>query len=366
MTRRYASLCLLLLAGLFCPLRADEVPTTAPAPGTSENSDSPGIFDEEAPDEWAQKYPPKPTTVNRVMLDLNQESQDAWRNNKPWPRAKPDYARRMNVTLSNEDLARVLGQSLHNNPALNGYIKWQLLSFKPTLADLSIQSYRQIIATMPDPLRQPEPYAPASAPAPAGGGFGLTIGTQIALVEPYISYGRPGYRLHVLTTGSGLSIGGDAGWLNDNARLVIAVAETTQRETVRVRRIINDLNQPTLDYRSRLMEILPSAGGVRLFACITDILDRCHAGDPTWTKAVERMVKEAQKLGPNPALNEEIKPLIVGGLRQLINYRKTVTRSLSVDNAGQVTLEQELLCVPRGDLVKVIASLNLSDVVRVP
>ena len=164
---------LALLAG--APLLKAAAPATAT--GTTE-------------EDWSRKYPPKPGNVAQVMIQLNKEAIDAWRDNQPWPRDKSNYAQRANITLPNADLVRILSQRMHSNPALDGYVKWQILSFHPDLAGLAIKTYRQIIATLPGLLRQPQPSVPN--PSGGGGGYGISLGSQMAIVNSRITNGRPG------------------------------------------------------------------------------------------------------------------------------------------------------------------------------
>lgn len=74
--------------------------------------------------------------IRPALLKLQGEAQDALRRNQPFPRKAPDYfttgdAAATAATVKQTDLIRALARRINQNPRVDAYVKWQLLSLAP-------------------------------------------------------------------------------------------------------------------------------------------------------------------------------------------------------------------------------------------
>jgi hypothetical protein len=297
--------------------------------------------------------PQHPVTVpiGRVTTALSKEAHEVWDRQQPWPRTQPDLAQKQALRVSNDDLVLVLSRRLDSSPAIDAYMKWQLLSFQPDLAQQKAELCRRIIGAMPEVRAQPEPELPESEPATGG----MTIGAQRTIVSgmqpvPGTHVSRP--ILSTIGAGAGL---GNTGSANDydlgRAQQDLAVGQVAAQR----------VNVTVLAYRDALIQRLPRAGGLRVAAMLADLKSRIICGEPSVPAAAQRLLAECQDPGPALPLSPDWHGPILGVLRELLNLRVAVTSKIGVNDRGVLTLERHDVFVPPDTVLVMVRSLNLAE-----
>jgi hypothetical protein len=129
-------------------LAASSVPM-AQAAEPSRQGDSAGARESDRPE-------PKETGISVAVSVLRREVTDQRRRQpEGWPRSEANFAQDKNWTVPDEQVLRALQRRVHPNPAIDGYIKWQLLSFEPEMSELDENAARRIIASMPKLMSPP-------------------------------------------------------------------------------------------------------------------------------------------------------------------------------------------------------------------
>ena len=90
----------------------------------------------------------------RIVAQLTRKAAHTWRVDRTFARQQSDYAARNNLSLPNEELIRLLSRRINPDTAIEGYVKWQLLSFDSDLSRATADELRRIVKVWPRVLAQ--------------------------------------------------------------------------------------------------------------------------------------------------------------------------------------------------------------------
>jgi hypothetical protein len=309
----------------------------------------------------------KPTTLAAVLIALREEATTAWLAHKPWPRDKSSYAQDKNLTLPNDDLVRALGMRFSDTAAIDGYIRWQLLSFYPNLSKLDLKGLRQMVALLPVIAAQPEPEVPggqdaSSGASRGGGGLGVAV-RQTAIVnwEPVPGTNRLRPVLGVVNSGTGLQA---TGTVSADGRYVTLSVEEAQTNLLRLRAVAAAANLTPLAFRDALMDFIPKEGGMRVYARIEDLKRRIVAGDPSFAVAAERLFADTS--ARDITVSADLQKPILGGLRELAQLHNSVIKGFETDDKGRTLVRGQEISLPVKPLAQAAADLKLENAFPFP
>jgi len=291
----------------------------------------------------------RPLRVSRVVHDLVAEAQASLDEKQDWPREQSDAADDLkSYRVIPQEVLAALGRTLDRKPAMDGYVKWQLLSFKPDFQKLKEGYTRRIINAMPKIIRQiPPPPPPGSERAGGGGGPGLRVGKQTTIIQGLQPV--PGTRLFrpvmgVINTGTFLD---DQGYvaIDPNHKKFSAISAVEQFHTEQD--AISLANEPTLLYRDRLIEALPRRGGYRLLAMLKDVRDRIKAGDPSAGEAVDRVMEESKTLTQDLGISRATYRQLLASTKLLMREKTKILDDMTVTDDGGNDLKVIEIYFPR-------------------
>lgn len=225
-----------------------------------------------------------PYLARQAARELAKEAHAALKEGKPFPRTEPDYAK-TGAALSRTDVRRLLTKQLDPTPAVDAYIKWQLLSYEPDFSEMSPGQALRLI-----------PGIPAFEEA------GQLKPDDHAFVQRYANRGR-------ITAAQ--------------SRRLIELGQRFHHEQAAIRK----RNEPNEAYRKALIEALPEAHGVKLFAMIRDAAQRMRACDRGWNSSVDRMLEKCQQLGQAGTMSKAE----VSAAKRLIRELKQIGRTRYVN-----------------------------------
>jgi hypothetical protein len=96
------------------------------------------------------------TNLRDVVRLLGDEAEAATEDQWNWPRENPSIADETDFQVDQRQLQRLLHRRLDRNGAIDGYIKWQLLSFKPDFTAMNDREYEQTLRNWPQVLPTPQ------------------------------------------------------------------------------------------------------------------------------------------------------------------------------------------------------------------
>jgi hypothetical protein len=297
----------------------------------------------QAPDASALPKPPRQTTVAVVIGALRREALASWKKTGDWPRTEPDFAAEKNWTVADKQIVQALTRKLNPNPAIDGYVKWQLLGFGPDLTDLDGNTMNRVFAMTPPPLSPPIPSVRNSGNNNATLVFGRQT-AYIADLDPVVGNGVAAYNPVVGVVGSGTSFGVEA-YAEIRRTIIKANNKITQG-----RRVARVANQAIHAYRNNLTRMLPTARGVRLNMMLRDARDRLAAGDETVHNVMESLIEQAPKLIADPSITPKQHAGIREAVDELGRLRKPVVTSLDLDDRGGVIYNKQYVAPRPGDV----------------
>ena len=333
----YRSLPLILLLSLSASAgegrpRSEESPATGPALTAATQT----------PDLWF------------AISAIKKEAVDAWRAKEPWPRSQANFAQERRWALPASAVVRALMRKLHNEPAVDAYVRWQLLSFIEDLESVDAALVNRIAETAPKPLSQPvvrEEWLAVSGP---GSAF-IAIARQTAYVRdlrPVVGDGVVGLNpeIGVVTSGVGLSTEGST----KTYRTVIRQANERLEEE---RAKVTQANEMIVAYRRELVERMPRAGGVQLAVMIKDTADRLAAGEPSTQEAVSELLAKTE--GGVSDIPPRTRQMLIAWVTRLGEMRTTVHDSVAPGgHEKQALLYAHEMAVPKEQIETLVARLS--------
>lgn len=230
---------------------------------------------------------PTKARINDVIRDIAKEAKDSLAETKDWPRKASDYAQKNNLEMDSDDVLTALGRNLDRSDAIDGYIKWQLLSFNPNFAEAAGREWSGIVRGLPQLTPRAQPNA--------------TTRRAFTVAEK-----QPNERL------------------SDKLREMIGEFETEVKQ-------VDQLNMPAIKYRDAVMAQVPDEGGTRMQVRIMDIEHRHAAGSDSHAAAVKALLADAKRL------KDDMKTLPAGARQQIIEQVKRL-RTLKNPMVNDVSL----------------------------
>jgi hypothetical protein len=275
-------------------LGAALLPVFATGAALSANPPPPEVATEAA-DTTAYELVP----ISKVLVQVSREARVAWDKDKSWPTDKSDFAQRKKLRVENAELLGALARKINPEPAIDAYIKLQLLSFEPDFTLAEPEQIQRIIKVMPKLEAAPVPKLPDPPTKMPSLGMGVNM-SQTTVRErsvraPDGKTAPSSQRLSTVNSGTAMVVQGTA---SDDGRYVMARIEAAQTNLVRLRKLQVTANRPLTDFRDALTAAMPMDGGVRLAAMMQDLWQRIEAGDKTYERVVDRLVKEADAVAP--------------------------------------------------------------------
>ncbi|MHC4995878.1 MAG: hypothetical protein ACYTGQ_12590 [Planctomycetota bacterium] len=295
------------------------------------------------------------TSISTAIIALNREARAAWAKDKKWPRDQMNFATDKNWAVPSESVATALGRQLNKNPAIDGYIKWQLLSFNPTLADLKPQTFNQLVARTPDPLDQPTPEVREPRGSSPGRVF-MAFGTQqsyISDLDPVVANGAVAYnpRVSTITSGLVLDVEGAASPALNQVRRV-------NDQLAAARDMVGEANRAIVAYREELINKLEVDGATRLGLIFKDVRARIRAGEPSYTRAMAQLVTESKRLGRDESITPKIRGTLLKWSKDLAEIETPVVNSVDLDLKGGLKYDVTRMAIAEDDILKVMANLQ--------
>ena len=296
----------------------------------------------------------KPALISRLADDIAREARKAWLAEKNWPQTEANYSSRSDAAVANRQLVNALMSRQDNHPSLDAYVRWQMLSFAPNLADLKPAELRRLVDAMPDLTRLPVPPTPRNVLRgdEQGGGYFFS-GVQRAFISDLRPV--PGTRLmapqlSVLNSGTGIA--------TKNADEIIEENRSVAYDLVQSADVIVRLNIPATLYRDGLIALLPVAEGVKLEAMFIDMKDRIEAGDPTYKDAAQAFFDEAQRTRDDAGIPEKVRANLIHQLRNLARHTTYVAKNVEIARNGDMKVEREAIAFPKQHVETLIGFLK--------
>jgi hypothetical protein len=303
--------------------------------------------------------PPRPAPLAVVISQLRKEAMAAWHRDRDWPRDQSNFAPDQNWSLENQQVLTALSRKLDNNPAIDGYIKWQLLSFAPDIAAAPTDQINRIVAQLPQPIAQPQPTVAAGSSANGrGGGTGMSFtffgrqGNFVRDLDPVVGDGVVMYDPKVGTINSGSTH--DA----ETRASIQRVVQIVNDKLAVAKQTVDTANRPVHAYREALLERLPTGGGVRLAVMLKDVRDRLAAGDDSYREALDRAAEASKTLAADPSITPPVRKTLTQWTQALGKMRTSVVDAVKADSRGVFSYERTTLAPRPEDVQFLLSQLN--------
>jgi len=250
-----------------------------------------------------------PASLNDAISLLSEEARQAMRENTALPRENPDIAAQTSGKVSRGDLLGALSRRIDRRAAVEGYVKWQLVSYDVTWHTLKPGQMLRLVDAMPAlmPMRQ------------------LDRGTLNTLRRYQNRKAPPSIRQGI------------------NQRI-------EQYKNTQFR--IEQLNQPALKYHEALIGNLPRKNAMKLFASLKSLELRYQAGDPDADKLKNSVINMCRGIKDDPQLSDAIGQELARRVNQLTRARATVVEELSMSMDGEVTVKTKTRQLGKNDVAK--------------
>lgn len=238
-----------LVIGSAAPLLADE----------GGAKDEPKAEAPAEPEKQAEKpESPKPKNIQEVLQELAMEGRQ-FRETGEWPRRFINYRVERGVSLPNEAVINALTRPLDRDPAVDGYIKWQLLGFQPDLSEQSGGRLGQIVRGFPKILPKPDPTP---------------------------------QQLQLFTAFRGLE--------QDPSEQQVARVRAEQVKYDALVDAVAKANEKTLEYRQLIINRFPNTNGFRVAGRMQDLIDRLDAREPGFKDLRKVLIADARLIKEDP------------------------------------------------------------------
>jgi hypothetical protein len=314
-----------------------------------------------------QAEPPRQVSIAAVLSGLRQEAR-SWARDRTFARDEADYAQTQHVEVPDADVIRMLGRKLHREPAVDAYLKWQLMSFEPDLSGLAESDYQRIIAHLPKLERLPGPTDDtnarvAEALARRQAQRRAERAQANAAVAPEGGAIPPGSdpTLSVVTEGSKLDV--TAAVNTGDPRYVTATirADNAQVGDIRQIPVLAAGNAAAAQARDEVVAAMPAENGVRLIAMFTDLRDRIAAGDASVPGAAKALEREAQDRGAAETLSPALRDQLHDWSAAIVLMRTPVYRVRRIEGTLTDKVSVHWVRVPKRQMQRVAASLRGED-----
>lgn len=300
---------------------------------------------------------PRKTTVGTAIIILNREAKSSWVKDKKWPRDSMDFATEKNWAVPSADIARALGRQLNKNPAIDGYIKWQLLSFEPELVDLSDQVFNQLVARTPEPLNQPLPEIREKRGSSGGRVFAV-FGTQTSYIsdlDPVVANGAVAYNPRVSTITNGVIL--DAEGAASPALSAFSEVRRANYQLAAAKDMVAEANRAIVAYRDALIEQLQVNGATRLGLIFKDVKSRIQAGEKTYSQSMTHLANETARLADDESITPRIRGVLMKWGQELAAMETKVVDSVDITSRGELIYDYYNLSINQEEINGVLENL---------
>ncbi len=232
------------------------------------------------------------TPIGEVVQALEKEARRSLRKSEKWPRSQPNYAKKEGVDVKNRALLQALERRLSRKAPLDGYIKWQLLSFKPDFSKLD--SYQGIVQGLPEFLSRP------------------------SLPREHKKFLKRAKQ-------------------QPSKSRVPVLRKIKKRYDASVQRA-QKLNKPAIDYRNRVIDKRPIRDGSRLFARLRDLQQRYEAGVQSYRHVARLIVGEAKANKTNEKIPISARKRLLAEAKRLWQKNSSKIDNISIQLSGQVSI----------------------------
>ena len=245
----------------------------------------------------ADDQPEPKVTVQEVVTELAAEARAVLKDQGVWARKEADYATDKQLSLDSDVVIKSLGRRLDRNPAVDGYIKWQLLSFKADLPGTNRRQQAAIVKARPKLVVRPDPTPKHQKVFSA------------AIDKP------PPPKLADMT-------------------------KQAYDAFYAARKQVDHANMPNLHYRDALAKQLPHEGGVRLTYMLIDSQDRFDAADMSFREVNSAVLRQAKTLIGDPVLDRQARKKLVSLVKRISKHRSSAVREIQRMATGQVHIRK--------------------------
>lgn len=292
-----------------------------------------------------------------LVDELSKEARKSWIADRDWPRNDADYSSRTDAAPSNRQLLTAIAARADSHPAVDAYIRWQLLSFVPDLHEANVADMRKIMSTMPGLTRLPVPPEPRNVlkGGDQGGGAFMFSGVQKAFLSdlrpiPGTPYSAP--TLSVVNSGSGIGLN------FDDPQEVIERCRGAAYDLVQSRAVVERMNLPATRYRDALISLLPRDGGYRIEAMFDDMIDRLKAGDATFKKSAQAFYDEAFATRNDPTIPQKLRLELIANLRNWGGRTTYIVKEIEIDRAGNMRVAKDAIAFPKDAVERTVEALK--------
>ncbi len=296
----------------------------------------------------AAKQSPGQNALEKTAESIIEEARKSWKEDEKWPREKSNFADDHPADIPDRVLLDALARKHHDDPRLDAYVRWQLLSYEPDIDQLSGPQIKRLLDAMPPYASRPEPNVQAFNQATAryrgqsssrrstgSGGTSITMGgtsmgdvsfntgnVRVQREQAFITgFGGAGGGLQpqIDTVRSGTflqvqgSISADGRYVNLNVR-------TLNQQLVELRRETIQTGMPGVAFADGLVDLLPAAGGLQLAGQMMDLKRRIEAGCESVEQAKENLLERATEHADNREITTRQR-------RELLELLKDVNRA---------------------------------------
>jgi hypothetical protein len=299
-------------------------------------------------------FEPVRIDIESVVSALVEEAIVSWKRTGDWPRQTPDFAQEQGLVVDPAELAAALGRTLHDQPPLDGYIKWQLLSFRPKLDTLGGSAARQVLSNLPRITNQPQPVISGF-----GGRAWIFSGRQIPFVsdlEPVGSGDAIAFDPEISVVNDGMLLDAE-GVVEMRTHQVKALRDVDEQLTARQTKV-ERMNRPALAYRDAVVDAMPDRDGRRLWALLADAVDRLNAADPTCADAVDRFVDYCKQARSDSTITKRTRTAVTRRLEQMEDQRRSLIADFRFPGENRVVVVRRIAAFGPDNLDAAIAYLE--------
>jgi hypothetical protein len=255
-------------------------------------------------------------TIKQAIAELIDEARAVAKEERLDIRS-PDFAKRFDGEVPNDDLIAALSKPAHKEPFIDAYVRWQLTSFDPSWTALDETVALKLMAATPKMLENPR--------------------ADSSVVDTFKS----------VDNNSQLSPA-------ELRRLRVLADELAQRTAT-----MTSFNTPAEGYRDWVQgKIEESASHA---AALLWLIERCHATiSAAWpSRSLKaRMTKDFKAAGLDRDITPQQRQLIAEQARKLIDLKRTAINEITFMDNGSVNVTFSTYAVDEEDVEKWIALLN--------
>ncbi len=270
---RHIRLCLLIALALIVPVQAEDAPADNAAAGDQA----------------------KTIAVRDAVRELAAEAHKTLEVGGPFARDASNYAETSGTTVDSDDLLKALSSRLDPQPAVDGYIKWQLLSYGLPWSELSPRDLIRVIDGLP----------------------------------AWTAMGQPDRRI--------------AGMLSryDNRTPTPAEQDNVRQlvdQFAKNREQLRQWNHGVEAYHNAIIGRVPEANAMKVFAHIASLERQLAAGDPESYRYARRVVGVCASVREDPTLSTALRRELVRRLNQAARHETTVIGDIKWSGNGPFSL----------------------------